>query len=206
MLWLQFPFLIRFCHISTFTVVITEALLILATFYNNDTLLAVTNVLVSASIMCLLVVCSYFISDGLGLALGVQPEEILKLHDNAYGWRSRDYGQFPGWYWFLVLVRRDVLTSLLPLAGLWSALTGHQTWVRQIPQGNKWGFQACLVARHASVPVVHMENRAVLTDWRPSYKTCHNARVHTRKHTWHLSHYHNVTDLPVSLVDCQEKK
>lgn len=64
---------------------ITEAFLILATFYNNYTLLAVTNVLVSASIMCLLVVCSYFISDGLGLALGVQPEEILKLHDNAYG-------------------------------------------------------------------------------------------------------------------------
>lgn len=75
------PFLIRFCHISTFTVVITEALLILATLYNNYTLLAVTNVSLGASIMCLLVVCSCFKSDGLGLALGAQPEEIPQTVD-----------------------------------------------------------------------------------------------------------------------------
>lgn len=63
----------------------TEALLTLATLYNKYTLLAVTNVFVSASIMCLLMACLFFIRDGLGLALGVQLEEIPKFHDNKYG-------------------------------------------------------------------------------------------------------------------------
>lgn len=78
--------------------------------------------------------------------------------------------------------------------------------LRQILRGNKWGFQACLAARRASVPVVYMENRVALTDGRPSCQTCCNARMHTRKYTWHLSHYHNVTDLPVSIVHLSKKK
>lgn len=60
------PFFSDFGHISTFTVATTEASLILATRHNNYTLLAVTNVFLGASIMCLLVVCSRFRSDGLG--------------------------------------------------------------------------------------------------------------------------------------------